>query len=718
MNKRFFTLILVFITTGLISISAQEEWILDGNKSMVFSSLVDSITYTNENGSYFENQWFNGEVTNKELIEEYDFYRPHTYKLDYSYCTLQEDGVDAIATDNGLYATLQFSPDSTHITLIVGDLKDNDNFCLVFDSIGRATTIITSDNDIYRIVYASNELLVFDEEGDIIGEIPYTKFEEDNGLVKRNNIRKVYGFTQNPIYKAASIFSTIIEFITAKKPRKEIVKQILASLIKGAGNREIDLWTDLLTAGINPFSWIEFFETMDEFSWFENATITTLDAIEKKCNNFTLPCKIDNFKPLEKVLGLKLAKFMNLKYDYKLKMTADNCSERFMDHQMKSRTDVEKSGKYSFDFTFKYLNTVYEYEPSLVLTGTYDFEMEIPLLTAEGYIGNNYDTYTKIKHGEINCKIKGDKNYLTTGKVNSFVQYVENVKVSSADIICSFSYVPAGAKCYVTIAEYGSDITVNYEAISNKANQTIHVTGLAANTDYIANTVIIYNGEMFGGENMVGFTTEKPEGKVISVDDETITMTSAIAKCEFKGIEAGTEVGVIVNPSSIGKFIATSKDGEQYVEMTNLEPCTTYECFAYIKTANHYEEQTNRISFTTKGANLSGEWIGAIYDTDMSILETIKLTLKENKDVIIESLGGTSFVPATEVGTWRVYERDKASIHFGWGAGTWNPVYYGETFSGTLDDAYNPKKISGTVYRGWAGLSEHGNTYVFELSKK
>lgn len=725
MNKRFFSSILVLVFTSLISISAQEEWVLEGYKSDIFSSLVDSITYTNEDGAYFENQWSKGEIANKVLIEEYDYYLPHPYKLEYSYCTLAEDGVDAVATDYGLYATLQFSPDSTNFALIVGNLNDDSEICLVFDSLGYAKTLKTSENEVYPIFYTSNKLLVFDAEGEIVGEISYTEFEKNKVSLNRKNIRKVYEFTQNPIYKGASILATILEIITAKKPIQEIAKQLLVFLVKGAGHREVDCWAGLLTAGVNPFGWIELMETADELLYFENTTLTAMDAIKKNCTTYVLPCKIKDFKTIDKLIGNLKQRVELLNYSYTLEMTARSESNNKKDIQSKKKDKGINNGVYNFDFVFKNLETKYKYVPSLTLLASYTIERldasyiseEQMRLVEHGYTVED-KIPTRIDTIKVKCKILGNENSLYTGSVNSFVEYVENVKVSSADIVCSFSEVPAGAKCYVTIAEYGSDITVNYDASSDKSNQTIHVTGLAANTAYIANTVILYNGEMFVGENMVGFTTDKPEGKVISVDNETITMTTAIAKCEFKGIEAGTEVGVIVNPSSIGKFVATSKDGEQSVELTNLEPCTTYECFAYIKTANHYEEQTNHISFTTKGADLTGEWIGAIYDEDKSVLESIKLTLKENNEVVIESLGGESFVPETEVGSWRVYERDKASIHFGWGTGTWNPIYYGETFGGTLDDAYNPKKIVGTVYRARSGMTEHGNTYEFELRKK
>lgn len=47
----------------------------------------------------------------------------------------------------------------------------------------------------------------------------------------------------------------------------------------------------------------------------------------------------------------------------------------------------------------------------------------------------------------------------------------------------------------------------------------------------------------------------------------------------------------------------------------------------------------------------------------------------------------------------------------------YNPTYVSETFYGMVNSLASPSSIEGTVSRRWAGVSEHGNSFHFKMTR-
>ena len=112
--------------------------------------------------------------------------------------------------------------------------------------------------------------------------------------------------------------------------------------------------------------------------------------------------------------------------------------------------------------------------------------------------------------------------------------------------------------------------------------------------------------------------------------------------------------------------------------------------------------------------NLAGTWNCTVYKDDGSVLDTPTLTLTSDGKATIKN---SSFTSEDKVGGWSINTNGKASISFNWASSGYNPVYFQEAYSGTVNSMTNPSSIEGIVSRRWAGISEHGNSYTFKMTR-
>lgn len=154
-------------------------------------------------------------------------------------------------------------------------------------------------------------------------------------------------------------------------------------------------------------------------------------------------------------------------------------------------------------------------------------------------------------------------------------------------------------------------------------------------------------------------------------------------------------------------------NGTQTITISGLESGTTYSYRAYVE-AYGQTYYGGEKTFTTqvKLPDLSGTWYCTIYKDDGSVLETPTLTLTSDGKA---TQTGSSFTSSDRVGGWSININGKVGIGFNWTSGNYNPVYWQEAYSGTVNSMTSPSSIEGTVSRRWAGTSEHGNSYTFKM---
>lgn len=195
-----------------------------------------------------------------------------------------------------------------------------------------------------------------------------------------------------------------------------------------------------------------------------------------------------------------------------------------------------------------------------------------------------------------------------------------------------------------------------------------------------------------------------------------VTKNTATVYCTYENIPAGGVCGVEYtwNEGSVSKSIG-SKEGIQEISLSGLKPGTTYTYCAYIE-ANGQTYYGGDKTFTTEVElpDLSGTWNCTIYKDDGSVLETPTLTLTSDGKA---TQTGSSFTSSDRVGGWSINAAGKVGISFNWTSGNYNPVYWQESYSGTVNSMTNPSSIEGVVSRRWAGISEHGNSYTFKMTR-
>ena len=201
-------------------------------------------------------------------------------------------------------------------------------------------------------------------------------------------------------------------------------------------------------------------------------------------------------------------------------------------------------------------------------------------------------------------------------------------------------------------------------------------------------------------------------------DCSNVTSNSATVTCTYENVPDGAACGVDLiwdNGEGYMRKNIGNVNGTQSISFTGLKFGKTYTYYAFIED-NGQEYYGEDLFFETDPIDLSGAWKCTIHYDDGSV-ETSAFVFTDDGKVYYSS--DSSYVPEGEIGAWSVNEDGTVSVSFSWVYSTsYNTIYYSENFSGNLNTLSNPSSIEGTVYRGYYGISEHGYTLKFEMSRQ
>ena len=341
-----------------------------------------------------------------------------------------------------------------------------------------------------------------------------------------------------------------------------------------------------------------------------------------------------------------------------------------------------------------------------------------------------YDYWAYVEYaGETYVDLNGKKTF-TTLTPSAYVEKAdaEKITTTSAQVVYGFSNVPENSNCYITIRSKIDEVSETGEEMHSNYSQTYSVpgtekgfyefTGLKPSTTYSYFAYIEYEEDLWSSD-IESFTTKTPPPPVATTGDcSNVTTTSATVSCTFENVPDDGVCGVVYKwgDGEFSKKTVNNANGTQTITLSGLKSGTTYTYNAYIE-ANGQTYYGGEKTFTTtvELPDLSGTWSCTIYNVDNTVLDTPTLTFTSDKKV---TQTGSSFTSEDKVGSWSVDTDGAVGINFSWTGGSWShPVYYGESFSGVVNSISNPSSIEGTVYRAWAGISEHGNTYRFVMSR-
>lgn len=345
---------------------------------------------------------------------------------------------------------------------------------------------------------------------------------------------------------------------------------------------------------------------------------------------------------------------------------------------------------------------------------------------ADLFPGTTYEYWAYVEYAGVTYT--SDKKSLTTLTPTAHVEKAgeDKVTMTSAEIGYGFTNVPEKAKCYVgisakvqTIAGDGEEISKSYSqtfSVENTTGATYEFNGLHPSTTYTYYAYVEYQGETWYSDSEK-FTTKAPPTPIATTGDcSKVTTNSATVSCSFENVPEGGVCGVEYTWSNGSKKQSIGNaNGTQTITLSGLESGTAYSYCAYVE-AYGQTYYGGEKTFTTQVElpNLAGTWSCTVYKDDGSVLDTPTLTLTSDGKATIKN---SSFTSEDKVGGWSINANGKASISFNWASSGYNPVYFQEAYSGTVNSMTNPSSIEGTVSRMWAGLSEHGNSYKFKMTR-
>ncbi len=198
---------------------------------------------------------------------------------------------------------------------------------------------------------------------------------------------------------------------------------------------------------------------------------------------------------------------------------------------------------------------------------------------------------------------------------------------------------------------------------------------------------------------------------------EKVTANSAIVSCSFENIPEGATCGIEYSESdNWSKQTASSKEGTQKVTLNGLKPGTKYNYRAYINDGGQmYYGGQQEFTTAVDLPDLTGTWSCTIYKDDGSVLNQCTFHFTDDHKVTQKD---SNWIKEGEIGSWSINTTGNVGVNFSWAGGSqYNPTWYSEKYSGQVDDLSHPSSIEGKVSRKWAGLSEHGNTYQFKMTR-
>lgn len=689
---------IIFLLIG-IKTHAQ-SWSLNvPDRNPIDVLLVDSITYENVEGRFTESIWRDGKVFSNRVPLYGEELTINEEKLCYQYATMEEDGVDAVITGNGLFAILKPLDNGCYL-YIDGIVGENNTEQMLFDENGLFKAMYIDGIGSLGAFYTEESLVLYDETGNIFSIIPFTDLMPETDDSKQRVVSRATVMTRNPIYRTLKLRQTIKDFI--KKPIKSTTKALLQYILSQEAGRYGDMindFVDLAIDNMDVLSWLQSLERMQEIFFFGNTSLKTLPAKEKSLTSYDLSCKV--IAPSESIPLFNHPNIHVNNCTHTLKMTLWPSSSN--DSKQQKEKQISNDGTENFPFDVMDLETLYYYEPSLTININAEIITELPIF--------NFliisPSIPLILPFDANCTIYGEELNFTTGGVNSNVIKVENVDNTSADVICSFSECPEGAICQVLVTSLGSDLTMIFNGEPNKDQQTVKVSGLVPMTDYSVESRIMYKDTPYWSNANVSFKTAGPSGGVISIDSDNVTTNSAVVTCKFTGIGTGVECGIIVE-SEDGQtqtIAANNTEEEQDITISGLEAGTRYTCYGFVKLTHsngtYYHQEPNGLSFTTKIPGISGTWNvvetystrpfpGAEWQT-----KTREYSLSLNEDGSIQISGSdTEYIGGSWSYTSSGSFNATGHIIATQTQNTW------DRFKGTVDDIKNPQKITGTRYRG------------------
>lgn len=305
-----------------------------------------------------------GKVNAADIVEVVDLIK-ESEPLEYEYCSFEEDGMEGVLTDDGLYAVFVNIPESKDYIFKAGRIEDDQNFSILYDSLGFMKAII-NENELIQVLYSPEDLWLINKNGTILAEIPYKTIIEKSEESIKSRIRTRSAIAETPLYHIIDNANTVFGYL--KNWKQSLFLDLSKQLLNLSGKRSVKLAGLLAETAItkNWFTLLKALDTEVDYFFFADASLTALDAIENSACSFITPCEVNGL-----FRNTAATKFYSnyceiMDITFTLKMSVDKAGFPHNEPQTQE-TNIDGDGTYLFSFDFQDLEELYEYKPSLTM---------------------------------------------------------------------------------------------------------------------------------------------------------------------------------------------------------------------------------------------------------------------------------------------------------------------------------------------------------------
>lgn len=657
---------------------------IDGVKNVIPITVIDSITYDNDDTSFNQIIWNKGRQfsTSVNNVNQLSF---SSEEIEYNTFEAKEHGIESgIINSLGQFAAAGKDTISNNgVVILIGDISKEEPQIIIHVDSFRLVRYVYCENIIYRYFYGENDftVLALNEDGDSINCETYAYTLLQDSQAKSRMIRRAGGTISN-----SGWFNLLNLVDIGASMRNPTNSTLLSNWASMQQNPLLSFGGDAAVLALGPWYSkalvsLKWFDNIWNFWVFRGATITTLPHEELSIDKVRLSCQVDGLNRIPRIRNFEAYAVCTMK----LRAWSGNGADpsEYLNWQIKDR-DINSDGVQSFDFDNLLLESQYQYQPQLNLAWT---EVEARIYVD---IEGDFDTWTTFTEEKQSFQsIRGNEGSFWTSKPNVSTGEAQYVGVTDAVVSCSFGNVPDNATCGI---EYTDGEQTNSKEVSNKEGESFPILdGLKPSTTYTYRAFVQTKHKKYYG-NKMSFTTQTPScstGDVISK-----TQTSAIVKCIYNNVAEGIECGVMVSgDDGLRPFTTSSTEGAREINLTGLKPATTYNYWAYI---DYDGTPINGVvkSFTTDSPSLAGTWNCTI--TKGTSTESWKITLTEDhKGSAVKTDGSSNTFEAS----WGVGADGKASVGFAYVIST-SSYYSYQTYNlnGKVDNLMSPSQIQGDGY--------------------
>lgn len=487
MRKYIFFLLMA---VGMVTAVAQKKntltFSVDAAERNINISLIDSITYSYDEGKLYQYVWHEGKNIAYPVKSDDNIGFGFVDESEYRLYDKSVDGIDALITSRGDYCAIIDTGDTYgNRCAVLGNRNFPNKDYAVIDSVGLVREVVSDDN-VYSFLYATDCMVVLCN-GTWLRNIAYKDLSvSESTQVQETEIK-------SPVFRYLNLISQIRTYL--EMPVGQTIINLTQAQYKGNANNKLDFIDDVVEEMELSERLKRLDEVIDKYC-FADASITTVTPLRKSMCRYMLACEYS--EATVDMPYLKCCSQYGIPCSFKI--IADLRGNHNVEEPLRQNVVPEKSGKYSFGFSELDLQTEYTYEPMLEVC------IEFPSESFCCSVDKDRDKpviYRRYKHGE--------PSVFDIGNVECSIDDLKDVTEKSAKIECTYGNVPEGAVCGVKVTNVATKEELRLPNGDTDGTRVVEASDLKPCTEYTYVGYVTYKGVDYTSGDEGRFTTLPPD---------------------------------------------------------------------------------------------------------------------------------------------------------------------------------------------------------------